>query len=71
MDFNIGVYPYVEIQIAVYDPKLVQNRIVINARNYDECYGVDPSGSRCAQLKFPSRPPYTNYGISLRKSFYL
>jgi D-glycero-alpha-D-manno-heptose-7-phosphate kinase len=42
--FNIGVYPYAEVQIAVFpggarDPR---ERIVINAENYGERYAVDP-----------------------------
>jgi len=40
--FNIGVYPYAEVQIAVYDAGEVENRIVINAENYGERYIVDP-----------------------------
>jgi D-glycero-alpha-D-manno-heptose-7-phosphate kinase len=42
--FNIAVYPYAEVQIAVFpggarDPK---ERIVINAENYGERYAVNP-----------------------------
>ncbi len=40
--FNIGVYPYAEVQIVVYDADQVENRIVINAENYGERYVVDP-----------------------------
>jgi D-glycero-alpha-D-manno-heptose-7-phosphate kinase len=40
--FNIGVYPYAEVQVAVYDAEEVENRIVINAENYGERYVVDP-----------------------------
>jgi len=40
--FNIGVYPFAEVQIAVYDAAEVENRIVINAENYGERYVVDP-----------------------------
>jgi len=40
--FNIGVYPYAEVQIAVYDADKVNDRIVINAENYGERYVVDP-----------------------------
>ncbi|MCJ7702937.1 MAG: hypothetical protein MUO62_15245 [Anaerolineales bacterium] len=40
--FNIGVYPYAEVQIAVYDTAQVEDRIVINAENYGERYGIDP-----------------------------
>ena len=40
--FNIGVYPYAEVQIAVYDAAQTENRIVINAENYGERYSIDP-----------------------------
>ncbi len=40
--FNIGVYPYAEVQIAVYNAVEVENRIVINAENYGERYVVNP-----------------------------
>jgi D-glycero-alpha-D-manno-heptose-7-phosphate kinase len=40
--FNIGVYPYAEVQIAVHDAAEVKNRIVINAENYGERYVLDP-----------------------------
>jgi D-glycero-alpha-D-manno-heptose-7-phosphate kinase len=39
--FNIGVYPYAEVQIAVYNAAKAENRIVINAENYGERYVVD------------------------------
>lgn len=41
--FNIGVYPFAEVQVAVYDASGVENRIVINAENYGERYVVDPT----------------------------
>ena len=41
--FNIGVYPYAEVQIAVYDAAEAENRIVINAENYGERYVLDPA----------------------------
>lgn len=40
--FNIGVYPYAEVQIAVYENGAAENRIVINAENYGERYLVNP-----------------------------
>jgi D-glycero-alpha-D-manno-heptose-7-phosphate kinase len=40
--FNIGVYPYAEVQIFVYDAAETANRIVINAENYGERYVLDP-----------------------------
>ena len=41
--FNIGVYPYTEVQIAVYAAAEVEDRIVIHAENYGERYVVDPA----------------------------
>jgi D-glycero-alpha-D-manno-heptose-7-phosphate kinase len=38
--FNIGVYPYVEVQIAVYPAAARPDRIVLNAENYGERYAV-------------------------------
>ena len=40
--FNIGVYPYAEVQIAVYADGDSASRIVINAENYGERYVVNP-----------------------------
>ncbi len=41
--FNIGVYPYAEVQIAVYPSSDASNRIIINAENYGERFVVDPA----------------------------
>ena len=40
--FNIGVYPYAEVQIAVYPCEHQENRIIIHAENYGERYIVVP-----------------------------
>jgi D-glycero-alpha-D-manno-heptose-7-phosphate kinase len=40
--FNIGVYPYVEVQIEVYDYEPGSDRIVLYAENYGERYAVHP-----------------------------
>ena len=40
--FNIGVYPYAEVQMAVFPDGDQQERIVINAENYGERYVVNP-----------------------------
>jgi len=40
--FNIGVYPYTEVQIAVYDAAEAENKIIINAENYGERYVFNP-----------------------------
>jgi len=36
--FNIGVYPYAEVQIEVYPADALPNRVVIHAENYDQRY---------------------------------
>jgi len=40
--FNIGVYPYAEVQIAIYPSESQESRIIINAENYGERYVVIP-----------------------------
>ncbi len=40
--FNIGVYPYAEVQIYVREGQSDTPRIVIHAENYDERYAIDP-----------------------------
>jgi D-glycero-alpha-D-manno-heptose-7-phosphate kinase len=40
--FNIGVYPYAEVQIEVFPGENPDNRIIINAENYGERYVVTP-----------------------------
>ncbi len=40
--FNIGVYPYAEVQIAVFPGDSHASQIVINAENYGERYVVIP-----------------------------
>jgi D-glycero-alpha-D-manno-heptose-7-phosphate kinase len=40
--FNIGVYPYAEVQVAVYADGDRDQRIIINAENYGERYAVQP-----------------------------
>ena len=40
--FNIGVYPYAEVQIQVFADQISDERIVINAENYGERYVVNP-----------------------------
>jgi D-glycero-alpha-D-manno-heptose-7-phosphate kinase len=40
--FNIGVYPYAEVQIKVYHNHGDGDRIIINAENYGERYIVTP-----------------------------
>lgn len=40
--FNIGVYPYAEVQVEVYPFEGQEDRIVIHAENYGERYVVQP-----------------------------
>ena len=40
--FNIGVYPYAEVQIIVYPDHEQEERVIINAENYGERYAVAP-----------------------------
>lgn len=40
--FNIGVYPYVEVQVEVYPYSADEDRIVLYAENYGERFVVNP-----------------------------
>jgi D-glycero-alpha-D-manno-heptose-7-phosphate kinase len=40
--FNIGVYPYAEVQIEVYPSDTMEKRIIINAENFGERYVLHP-----------------------------
>ncbi len=40
--FNIGVYPYAEVQLTVFPDGELGDRIIINAENYGERYAVIP-----------------------------
>jgi len=40
--FNIGVYPYVEVQIAVYPRSARPERVMLYAENYDERFAITP-----------------------------
>ncbi len=40
--FNIGVYPYVEVQVEVYPKESREHQIIIYAENYNETYPVVP-----------------------------
>ncbi len=43
--FNIGVYPYVEVQIKVYPVEARQHRIILYAENYGDMYPIVPGHS--------------------------
>jgi D-glycero-alpha-D-manno-heptose-7-phosphate kinase len=53
--FNIGVYPYVEVQLAVYPADQREHRIVINAENYGERFVLSP-GKRVAGSQWGPHP---------------
>jgi D-glycero-alpha-D-manno-heptose-7-phosphate kinase len=40
--FNIGVYPYVEVQVKVHPDGALANRVVLDAENYGERYTFSP-----------------------------
>ena len=43
--FNIGVYPYVEVQIKVYPVDARKHRIILYAENYGDVYPIVPGHS--------------------------
>ena len=43
--FNIGVYPYVEVQIKVYPVEVRKHRIILYAENYGDVYPIAPGHS--------------------------
>lgn len=43
--FNIGVYPYAEVQVEVYPARARADRVVIFAENYGERYVLPPEGT--------------------------
>jgi D-glycero-alpha-D-manno-heptose-7-phosphate kinase len=44
--FNIGVAPYVEVQVAVYPRASRPEHVVIHAENYGETFNIEPGQSR-------------------------
>jgi D-glycero-alpha-D-manno-heptose-7-phosphate kinase len=56
--FNIGVYPYAEVQISVYHTPRADQQIVIYAENYGERYLVDRS-------QLPNKHPLLEAAIEL------
>ena len=43
--FNIGVYPFAEVQVEVFPHGSTEKRVVINAENFGERYAVNPETS--------------------------
>ncbi len=51
--FNIGVYPYVEVQIAVYPRDSLENRVVLHAENFGDRYAIFPRHERHEWIHHP------------------
>lgn len=49
--FNIAVYPYVEVQIHLFDAAEREHRVVINVEDFGDTYAVDPE--RISYQKHP------------------
>lgn len=49
--FNVGVYPYVDVQVSVFDAADRPDRVVLNAENFGERYAMIPGGD------LPNRHP--------------
>jgi len=41
--FNIGVYPYVEVQIGIYPRNALEDRVILHAENFGQRYAISPS----------------------------
>jgi len=74
--FNIGVSPYVEVQIVVKEAAHENKRIVIHAENYNDHYGFNPASHSSelgwkrhplieASIKFMSIPDFMALEISI------
>jgi D-glycero-alpha-D-manno-heptose-7-phosphate kinase len=51
--FNIGVYPYVEVQIEVYPRQAVEHRVLLHAENYGLRYAVLPQSEKHEWVQHP------------------
>lgn len=51
--FNIGVYPYVEVQIEVYPRSGPTHRVILNAENFGDRYAVFPRNERHEWIHHP------------------
>jgi D-glycero-alpha-D-manno-heptose-7-phosphate kinase len=54
--FNIGVYPYAEVQIAVFVDGEQEDRIIIHAENYGDRYAVRPASGFEAESHWDKHP---------------
>ncbi len=51
--FNIGVYPYVEVQIEVQPRDGARHRVILNAENFGDRYAVFPRHERHEWIQHP------------------
>lgn len=51
--FNIGVYPYVEVQIEVYPRHVRENRVILHAENFGQRYAVFPRSEKHEWIHHP------------------
>jgi D-glycero-alpha-D-manno-heptose-7-phosphate kinase len=68
--FNIGVYPYVEVQVAVYPRAARPDQIVLNAENYGERYAVvlgqhGPERHRLLEAAIEELAPPEEYALEI------
>jgi len=51
--FNIGVYPYVEVQIEVHPRQTQEDRVILHAENFGDRYAVFPKSERHEWIHHP------------------
>jgi len=51
--FNIGVYPYVEVQIQVFPRQTQEHRVILHAENFGDRYAVFPRNERHEWIHHP------------------
>lgn len=51
--FNIGVYPYVEVQIEVFPRDRLEHRVILHAENFGHRYAVFPTHERHEWILHP------------------
>ncbi len=70
--FNIGVYPYAEVQISVHPGEVQDSRIIINAENYGDRYVVVPEKhwDKHPLLEAAIEYMHLPHGLSLEVSIY-
>ncbi len=51
--FNIGVYPYVEVQIEIYPRSAQEDRVILHAENFGDRYAVFPKNEHHEWIHHP------------------